>query len=148
MIASCGDDKLVKFWNPLDGKPIRSATGHEQAVYTVSFSPDGTQVASGGVDKTIRIWNVADAKELRKLEGHPYDIYSLSYSPDGKKLASIDDGGNLIVWDLETGKISSRNQVAPGVRTYCVAWSPSGNQIAVAGSDNKQTHKGFIFQVP
>ena len=145
IIATGGDDKLVKFWNPADGKELRKATGHASAVYCVAFKPgDGAQLASGSVDKTVRIWNVADAKEVKVLSGHPDDVYGVVWSPDGKRLASIGYGGNLFVWDVEGGKPSFQQKVGANTPSYGVAWSPSGKQIGVAASDNKSD----IFNVP
>ena len=104
LLATGGDDKLIKYWNVADGKELRKSQGHGAPVYCLAFHPDGTKLASGSVDKTIRIWNVADGKELHKLDGHPDDIYSVAFSPDGKRLASVGYGGNLYVWDVGRGQ--------------------------------------------
>ena len=102
LLATAGDDKLIKYWNPADGKDLRKSEGHGAPIYGLAFHPDGTRLASGSVDKTIRIWKVADGKELGKLDGHPDDVYAVAFSPDGKRLASVGYGGNLFLWDLAT----------------------------------------------
>jgi WD40 repeat protein len=45
-IASGSEDKPIKLWN-LDGKELRTLTGHSNAVLSVAFSPDGKTIASG-----------------------------------------------------------------------------------------------------
>ena len=145
LLATAGDDKLVKYWNPADGKELRKSEGHGAPIYCLSFHPDGTKLASGSVDKTIRIWKVADGKELNKLDGHPDDVYSVAFSPDGKRLASVGYGGQPV----RLGRGGGQAALAPEGRAratmaYGVAWSPDGKQLAVAASDNK----AYIFQVP
>ena len=144
LLATGGDDKLIKYWNVADGKELRKSQGHGAPIYGLAFSPDGAKLASSSVDKTIRIWNVADGKELHKLDGHPDDVYGVVFSPDGKKLASIGYGGNLFVWDVGTAKALFHQRVAPDTMAYGLCFSPDGKQIAVAASDNK----AYILKLP
>ena len=144
LLATSGDDKLIKYWNVADGKELRKSEGHGAPVYSIAFNPDGSRLASGSVDKTIRIWNVADGKEMHKLDGHPDDIYVVAYSRDGRRLASVGNAGNLFVWDASEAKPLFHQHVAPNVLTYGLAWSPDGSHLAVAASDNKV----YILKMP
>lgn len=62
--------------------------GHDCAVYSVAFSPDGRYLASGSEDETIKIWDTTTGEERRTLEGHNHSIYSVAFSPDGRRIAS------------------------------------------------------------
>ena len=44
----------------LSGECIVSFIGHESAVRSVAFSPDGEYLASGSTDKTIVFWKFFD----------------------------------------------------------------------------------------
>jgi WD40 repeat protein len=44
--------------------------GHEGAVSSAAFSPDGSRIVTASYDKTARLWDVANGKELMVLRGH------------------------------------------------------------------------------
>ena len=76
-----------------------SLAGHQDAVNSVSFSPDGKTIASVSWDKTIKLWTVADGKELRTLSGHQDAVNSVSFSPDGKTIASASGDKTIKLWN-------------------------------------------------
>lgn len=49
-------DTTVKTWDMRTFKLKTDLPGHEDEVYAVAWSSDGTCVASGGKDKAVRIW--------------------------------------------------------------------------------------------
>ncbi|WP_330460106.1 TIR domain-containing protein [Streptomyces sp. NBC_00820] len=62
LLATAGDDRTVRLWNPRTGQETAALTGHTGRVLAVVFSPDGSLLASGGEDGTVRLWDVpADA---------------------------------------------------------------------------------------
>ena len=59
-----------------------------------------------------------------------------SWSPDGKQFAFITfaEGDNEVaIWDLDSGKIARRINVAGVSAMFNLSWSPDGQQLAIAG---------------
>ena len=108
--------------------------GHNNRVLSVSFSPDGKQLASGSSDETIKVWEVSSGKEIDTLRGHKSVVFSVSFSPDGKQLASGSDDETIKVWELSSGKeIATLRGHNDSV--WSVDFSPDGKQLASGGND-------------
>ena len=45
-------------------------SGHERAVSSAAFSPDGQRVVTASADNTARLWDAASGKSLAVLSGH------------------------------------------------------------------------------
>jgi WD40 repeat protein len=98
-LASCGNDNLVKLWNPADGSLIAEFAGHESHVYNVLFTPDGQGLASCDLKGNVKQWDIAERKVIRDIPVaalHKYDntfradiggARSMAFSRDGKQLA-------------------------------------------------------------
>jgi WD40 repeat protein/tRNA A-37 threonylcarbamoyl transferase component Bud32 len=61
-LASTGDDKAVRLWDPA-GHELLALRGHIDVVRAVAFSQDGHQLASAGDDRTIKIWDGTPQEE-------------------------------------------------------------------------------------
>jgi hypothetical protein len=52
--------------------------GHEDAITSVSFSPNGNRIVSGSLDKTIRVWDAWEGKPpMEPLAGDTALVWSL-----------------------------------------------------------------------
>lgn len=78
--------------------------GHDEAVLSVSFSPDGRQLASGSGDATVRIWDLNTQTPLFTCTGHKNPVLCIAWSPDAKHLVSGSQDGEILCWDPLTGK--------------------------------------------
>lgn len=80
------DNNTVKLWNR-QGELLHTLSGHEDWVYSVTFSPEGNTIASASYDKTVRLWNL-QGQLLHTLSGHQGSVYSVAFSPDGNTIAN------------------------------------------------------------
>src|SRR5262249_38362847 len=141
--------------------------GHQEAVLSVAFSPDGKQIASGGMDRTIKIWNVADGSVVRELvnpalkappggpaPAHPGWVYALRW-PSADRLVSAGGAprlrGYLAVWDPATGKQTSGRELAVGT-VFSLALSADGARVALGTGGSVRTgpelNQGVILKAP
>jgi dipeptidyl aminopeptidase/acylaminoacyl peptidase len=113
--------------------PFRILDGHGDEVYTLTFSPDGKQLATGSNDRLIRIWDLRTGRVLRLLEGHTDSVTSLSYTPDGQTILSSGDS-TVRLWDVASAREIKRFEGHEGL-VYAAHFSPDFNYIVSAGED-------------
>ncbi|XP_067004691.2 WD repeat, SAM and U-box domain-containing protein 1 isoform X2 [Anabrus simplex] len=116
MLATCGNDSLVKLWHITaypdeegDDVPVLTAeselwktlSGHGGNVMCVRFSPGtGEILASSATDKTVRLWNVYTGDCVHVLEGHDSMVTTCAFSGDCSLLATGSLDKSIIVWEL------------------------------------------------
>lgn len=150
-VATAGDDRTIRIWDPATGKQTASQTGIVREAYggpVVAFTADLKLVAvSYWGEITIR--SVADGKVLVKIDpildrgqksAFRPDVFAIAFSPDGKRLATAGSiaavggphglpGGTVLVWDVETGKVLTKSEKL-STAAGSVAWSADGKRLA------------------
>lgn len=122
----------------------RTLSGHEGAVQSVAFSPDGTRILTGSRDKTARIWDARTGNLIETLNGHESAVQSVAFSPDGAKVATGDDGIARI-WDTYTGSLIDTLIEHEG-RVLPVAFSPDEAQTLTGFDNNTAAIWGKIIR--
>lgn len=157
LVASCGNDHLVRLWRADDGSPVRTLDGHTSHVYNLAFHPDGTRLASCDLKGVVKDWNLQtgiaerelDAKVLWKYDaGFGADIggaRGMAFSPDGTKLAccgitnvsnAFAGVGNpaVVVFDWKSGQPRQlKTKEAFQGTAWGVAFHPARFVLAAAG---------------
>lgn len=69
-IAAGSQDKTVKIIDGSSdtGAVLKTLSGHTDAVTSVAFSPDASQVLSGSLDCTARLWNTTTGQNIKHFK--------------------------------------------------------------------------------
>ncbi len=68
-------------WDAATGRELLTLKGQNLISMSVTFSPDGRQIATGGIDATAKVWNGATGELMLTLEGHSTWVCAAAFSP-------------------------------------------------------------------
>ena len=119
--------------------------GHDREVLSVSWSPDGTQLASGSVDSTVRLWDASTGAPIGSplnVDAGAGGVRSVSFSPSGDMVAAGCWNGKIHFMDAAAGQIkSSVRGNSAVVRSVC--FSSDGKQLT-SGSQEKTVRNWYL----
>ena len=111
LLVSTSFDYTAVVWDSGSMKELKQLIGHNAAVNTAAFSPDGRWLATAGDDNQILLWDVSTLRgpqvQLvpRPLDGHTAKVVDLAFSADGKYLASASWDRRVGIWDISALKL-------------------------------------------
>lgn len=106
LVASGSADGTVIIWNSNTGDRVGCLSQTSgSAVYSVSFSPDGTKIGYATWANTAYI---VDAKSegyplIAECKGHTNNVYGVTFSPCSKVFATSSTDRTIRLWDSATG---------------------------------------------
>lgn len=93
LLASAGDDGMIRLWTWPAGAPGGQWPAHEGPVLSIAFAPDGSALASSGADGTARLWALPDGAPIATLTVIEADGLNATTVPD---VAFTDQGRSLV----------------------------------------------------
>ncbi|MBN2157295.1 MAG: DUF4062 domain-containing protein [Candidatus Lokiarchaeota archaeon] len=142
----CGSSIII--WNPKTNEQL--ANIYNGDYYSITFSPDGSQLLTGCRDSTLKLWDVNTMMEVYLLHG-TRDILSekiLGFSPNGsifitvesqyslKLMDSVTDAQYIVkLWDSHTKKeLKSLKGHLKDIT--CYDFSPDSTQLVTGSIDH------------
>jgi WD40 repeat protein len=122
LLATAGDDQIVRLWDPASGQLI-GPLPHPAQVSKVLFSEDGTRLATAADDGKIRLWDPASGEHVMSL---PHDD-AYGFSQDGARLVTTGADKTIRLWDTTSGQELSQHQREP---SFPVIVSPDRTRVA------------------
>jgi WD40 repeat protein len=109
--------------------------GHEGAVQSAAFSPDGTRIVTASYDHTARLWDTSSGRELAVLRGHEGAVNSASFSLDGMRIITASRDSTTRLWDAASGREVAVLQGAQR-RVDNASFTPDGTRVITASDDS------------
>jgi WD40 repeat protein/class 3 adenylate cyclase len=101
--ALSNEDGTVQFWNVRTGRrmgaPLSVTTGNT-FIWSVRFSPDGTQLATSS--QGAALWNLATGTRIGPALGATDSAGPVLFSPDGKSLIDVRLDGTGTIWNVDS----------------------------------------------
>ena len=124
----------VSMW-AADGAGGEPATGHQSAVYGLTFTPDGRLLATADIDGVIRVWEVATGTARCTFHGHEGELRATAINPRGDLLATGGQDRIIKLWALPScapaGVLEGHER-----RIFDLEFSPDGAWLVSAAEDD------------
>lgn len=124
------------------GKPAHELNvlkGHTAAVTSLSWLPDGSQLASGSLDATVRFWSPQDGT-VNNTVSTTSGVRALAWHPDGTALAMGEEDHTVALWNVDNS--STGPATSWGAIVKALAWDSHflfigtlGNGLHVLSTD-------------
>ena len=125
ILATCGNDKMVRVFSAADGKRLGEFKGHASHVQSVAFHNDGKSLASGDLHGVIKHWNLEDGKCLRDLDASKLYKKIREYDQGGVRSMTFDSQGKTLFCGGFAGSNPNQGHGTPTV--VAIDWT-SGKQ--------------------
>jgi WD40 repeat protein len=130
-----GNRRRVAVFDAATGKLLAACRDHDNAVWAVAFSPDGSRLATGGEERVVRVWDAATGALLATGRGHTGKLVGVAFGPDGSRLVTASTDGTVRQWDAGTGREAEHPYERHANGACAAAYSPDGRWVASAGGD-------------
>ncbi len=135
-VLSASFDYSIIHWQLGDTNPrvVARLLGHEAAVNSVVFSPNGEIAVSGGDDGTVALWDLGSSTLIERFDAGPSKVQEVTVSRDGRLAASAGWDHMARIWDLEARR---PGPVLSGHTEHVnsVAFSPDGSLLYSGAQD-------------
>jgi WD40 repeat protein len=110
LLATCGVDDTIRFWNTATWKEIPPALGQKEIVNSLCFSPDGRTLASSSLAGAMKFLDLTTRHEL--VSHKPcLTVHYINFSPDGQTLAAYGWDHLLRLW---RAPVPDKSSLLPG----------------------------------
>ncbi|GAB7351094.1 hypothetical protein MBLNU459_g1560t1 [Dothideomycetes sp. NU459] len=115
---------------------------HNDEVWYLEFSHDGSMLASTSKDSTVVIYDTTTWRMIARLAHHhggggEVGVCYVAWSPDDRYILSCSQGKDVIVYEARSGnKMATIDHFTYPVTT--AAWSPDGLSFVIGSQDSKR----------
>lgn len=115
---------------------------HDDQVWQVVFSHDGTKLASCGKGKTVIIWDVPSFEPVCYFKEHDEGVGNVAWSWDDSMLVTCSQDRHARLWDFQTGALLKKFDRCQEPVTSCV-WAADNQSFVIGALDKKHSLKQY-----
>ena len=143
IVATGGEDALVKVWHVANDEPLMTLTGHKSAVTCVAFNGSEDVLVAGSESGSVRLWDLNSEQQSAVSKvyqgGHRSSITCIDFHPFASYFATGSLDTNLKVWDSRAVKECVQTykggQFEEKETVSSVKFTPDGKWIVSGGDD-------------
>jgi len=143
LLASAGQDGVVRLWNVQTGDLLKSIPGESDVVNCVDFDSQRGLLAWAGRTGVLVIWDMKAERVRCILEGD-MSTRSIRFSPNGQMLATVNgDLGKVAIWEIaqrqcvweDTSHLGTAKPTGDVWYAICLGFSRDGTLFASGGEE-------------
>lgn len=112
-LASGGEDGQIRIWDLAKRKSIATLDSHVSVVRGLQFSPKANRIISASRDKTVMVWDVKSWKAVKVVPVLEV-IEAVGFVRDGTFFYTGGENGKLRIWETQSGREITQEQLAGG----------------------------------
>ena len=123
----------VKLWNTRNWTEVTTLR-HDEWVWSVAFSSDGTLLATGDANGHVNIWDLQSQQLIAQRQADSDSIYAVRFSPDNRILAGAGYAGKVKLWKVPNwqhlGTLNANGTI------HSISFSPDSRTLAGTGYES------------
>ena len=121
-------DNVLKQWDMVTGREMKTFRGHTNYITAVAISRDGKYAASASADDTILLWKIETGRAMKTFSDEN-DVTAVIFSPEGDVVTGNFNGA-VKIWNIHTGSHRELKNDFRGA-VLGLMFLPGGKQLVV-----------------
>jgi len=141
LLAAGNGSGLVAVVELANRSIVREWQGDEAVITALAFANDARELVIASGNGTVRVRSLSDEAVSTIVQGDADHVTDLAVSADGRMVAATFARGGLKFWKdgLSHAPVSAETMEPREPYSRCLAFNPTGDQIAVAGYRHLRT---------